>query len=64
MRPGSRFSCYLSDPTSKYQDPIFVEKIITNPFLDYEEKEIEVDPPLSCDYYKAKKALVITITKR
>lgn len=64
MRKGSRFSCFLNDPTSKYQDKLWFDKIITNPFLDYEERRIPVEVPEHCDYYNAKEALVITITKK
>ena len=58
MRKGSRFSCFLSEPTSKYGDKVWFEKIITNPFLDYEERRIPVEGP------KPHEALVITITKK
>ncbi|NDD58662.1 MAG: class I SAM-dependent methyltransferase [Chlamydiae bacterium] len=64
MRRGSRFSCYLNNPTSKYQDKFWFEKIITNPFLDYEERIIHVEVPEHCDYYPHQEALVITITKK
>lgn len=64
MRKGSRFSCYLNDPTSKYEDKMWFDEIITNPFLDYEERRIGVDVPEHCDYYHHSEALVITITKK
>lgn len=64
MRKGSRFSCFLNDPTSKYEDKLWFDKIITNPFLDYEERRIPVEVPKHCDYYSAKEALVISITKK
>ena len=64
MRKGSRFSCFLSDPKSKYEDKYWFDKIIKNPFLDYKEKRISVDVPKHCQYYHAKEALVITITKK
>lgn len=63
MRKGSRFSCFLSSPVSKYQDERFVNEIITNPLLDFHEEEIEVDVPLECTYFSGNKALVITIAK-
>ena len=63
MRKGSRFSCFLEDPTSKYEDKKFFEHIITNPYLDYTERRIEIDVPENCRYYKGNTALVITITK-
>ncbi len=64
MHIDARFSCYLEDPTSKYEDPLFEEQIIMNPFLDYQEQWIEVDVPKHCKYYRGDKALVMTITKR
>lgn len=63
MKKGSRFSCYLNDPTSKFEDKKFFEKIITNPFLEYSETLIPIKVPKNCEYYKADKALVIVITK-
>lgn len=63
MRNGSRFSCFLSSPTSKYEDDRFVNEIIANPFLDFHEEEMEIDVPENCGYFKGNKALVITITK-
>jgi len=63
MRSGSRFCCFLSDPTSKYEDKKFFNHIITNPFLDYKEKIISIDVPSHCEYYKSNQALVITIKK-
>lgn len=64
MRNGSRFSCFLSSPTSKYEDDKFFEEIIANPLLDYQEERIRIDVPAHCDYYHGTEALVITITKR
>lgn len=64
MRDGSRFSCYFEDPTSKYQDPVFFEKIIANPYLEYREEWISVDVPEHCLYYAGSEALVMTVTKR
>jgi predicted O-methyltransferase YrrM len=64
MRKGSRFSCYLNDPTTKYEDKLWFEHIITNPFLDFEERRISVEVPTHCDYYEHTEALVITITKK
>ncbi len=42
MRKGSRFSCFLEDPTSKYEDPRFVDEIIANPWVDYREKTVSI----------------------
>lgn len=63
MREGSRLSCYLDNPASKYEDDLFFNEVITNPNLDYKEKEIEVDVPSNCRYYHHKHALVAVITK-
>ncbi len=63
MKKGARFSCYLEDPTSKYEDPVFLEKIIHNPALDYSEHWVDVNVPEHCPYYREDCALVITITK-
>lgn len=64
MRLGARFSCFLEDPTSKYEDPKFFDLIITNPALDYHEEWIPITVPPTCHYYKGSNALVILITKR
>ncbi|MCH9631304.1 MAG: hypothetical protein S4CHLAM37_13260 [Chlamydiia bacterium] len=63
MRKGSRFSCYLDRPNSKYDDEMFFNHVITNPELDYKEHVIDVDVPDNCEYYPYKEALVIIITK-
>ena len=63
MRVNSRFSCFLSSSTSKYQDPKFMEAIICNPFLDYQEQSIDIEVPDNCGYYSEQKALVVVITK-
>lgn len=63
MRVGARFSCYLEDPESKYQDPLFEKEVILNPFLEYKEHWIDVEVPKNCRYFTGRKALVITITK-
>jgi hypothetical protein len=64
MRKGSRFSCFLSSPVSKYQDERFVQEIITNPCLDFHEEEITLEVPPHCSYFSGSKALVITIVKQ
>jgi len=63
MRQGSRFSCFLSSPVSKFEDAQFVEEVIANPFLEFHEEEIEVEVPQNCKYFTGNKALVITIQK-
>ncbi len=62
-RKGSRFSCFLEDPTSKFENQKFIDHIITNPWLDYKEEWIDIQVPENCKYYKGKTALVITITR-
>lgn len=62
MRKGSRFSCFLSSSTSKFEDPKFFQEIILNPYLDYHEKRIEIEVPSNCTYYTDPEALVIVIT--
>lgn len=63
MKKGARFSCYLEDPTSKYEDPVFLEKVIHNHALDYSEHWVDVHVSEHCPYYREDRALVITITK-
>jgi hypothetical protein len=63
MRKGSRFSCFLSSPVSKFEDEKFFNEIIVNPYLDFHEEEIVLDIPEHCDYFSGNKALVITIVK-
>ncbi len=63
MRKGSRFSCFLSSPESKYLDDWFVNEIIANPELDFHEEEITLEVSPHCSYFSGNKALVITIVK-
>jgi predicted O-methyltransferase YrrM len=63
MRKHSRFSCFLSDPASTWENSQFFQEVIVNPDLDYREKEITVQVPEHCTYYKNDKALVIVIEK-
>jgi len=63
MHEGSRFSCYINAPTSRYEDKNFFDKIISNPYLDYSEHKIPVKVPESCTYYQGDQALVIRIVK-
>lgn len=60
---GGAISCYLEDPSSKKIDPLFIQHVITNPNLDYEEYLIDVEVPPNCKYYKFNQALVMKITK-
>jgi precorrin-6B methylase 2 len=63
MRKGARFSCYLNDSISKYEDRKFFDLIITNPYLEYHEEKIPIDVPTNCAYFKGSEAVVITVTK-
>lgn len=42
MRKGSRFSCFLDDSTSKYEDRKFFEEIISNPWIEYREQVLSI----------------------
>ena len=64
MKVGSRFSCFLSSATSKFEDQKFFNEIISNPLLDFHEQEISLEVPSHCTYFTGNKALVITITKQ
>lgn len=64
MGKGGRFSCFASNPISKYENPEFFESIITNPNVDYHERLIAVDVPKTCEYYKHTEALVMLIEKQ
>lgn len=59
MRKGSRFSSFLTDTTSKYEDSQFFDRIITDPNLDYHEKLVSIQVP----DYKFNEALVIVLEK-
>jgi Ribosomal RNA adenine dimethylase len=59
MRKGSRFSSFLSDTTSKYEDSQFFDRMITNPNLDYHEKLVSIQVP----NYKFNEALVMVLEK-
>jgi hypothetical protein len=63
MRKHSRFSCFLSDPASTWENQHFFQEVIVNPDLDYRETEIDIEVPAHCTYYKNDKALVIVIEK-
>ena len=64
MRKGSRFSCFMHMPQSKYKDKNWFEKIIANPFIDYVERRFSVDVPLHCQYYQSQEVLVMTVIKK
>ena len=58
LRQGSRFSCFSSDPTSKYDNPQFFEHIITSADFDYQEKLVSIEVPA-----KAAVALILVVEK-
>jgi len=45
MRKGSCFSCFSSCGISKFEIPEFFEVIVTNPYIDYQEKIFTVEDP-------------------
>lgn len=63
MRKGSRFSCFSNDITTKFEDAQFFENIITNPFLDYNEKMVPIKVPKFSDHYKFDEGLVMVVEK-
>lgn len=56
---GSRIASYLTTSASLYEDPGFFDKVITNPNLDYQEKQVSIDIP-NCPY---KGATVMLVTR-
>ncbi|MBM3192001.1 MAG: class I SAM-dependent methyltransferase [Chlamydiae bacterium] len=64
MHKGSRFSCFSSNPLSKFEYPEFFDSIITNPAYDYTETLMSVEVPEGCSYYPYKEALIITLEKQ
>ena len=59
MQKGSRFSSFLGDTTSKYEDSQFFDRIITDPNLDYHEKLVSIQVP----DYKFNEALIMVLDK-
>jgi hypothetical protein len=59
MHKGSRFSAFLKDTTSKYEDSQFFDRIITNPNLDYQEKLV----PIQIPNYQFNNGLVMIVEK-
>jgi hypothetical protein len=60
LRSGGRFSCVSLFPVSKYEDPHFFDKVITNPDFDYQESFISVQPS---ENYHFNEALIMTLHK-
>jgi len=63
MKSGSRFSCFISDPISKFQESEFLQTVNNDPRYTYEEELVAIEVPENCGYYSENQALVITITK-
>lgn len=59
MQKGSRFSSFLISPTSKYEDSVFFDLIITNPEFDYKEQLV----PINVSNFNPIESLVMTIEK-
>lgn len=45
LNKDGRLSSFLLSPTSKYEDPVFLDQILANPNLDYSEEVVEIDTP-------------------
>lgn len=63
LNVGGRFSCYLEDVVSLYDNPYIFEHIICNPNYTLSEKLFPVSPPKHCAYFTKNEAVVMTITK-
>lgn len=63
MGKGSRFSGYLHDHVSKYEDSHFFEKIVTNPNFNYQEQLVALKLPKGKDRVNLPEALVMVIEK-
>lgn len=63
MHKGSRFSCFSNDITSKYEDTQFFEHVITNPFLDYNERLIPIEVPKFSEHFNFNEGLLIVVEK-
>lgn len=55
---GGKISAYLHDP-----DRTFKDRVIYGRNIEYSEKEIDIDVPDNCNYYRDTKGLIPTITK-
>lgn len=59
MKAGSRFSSFSIDSKSKFEDPLFFDRIITNPNFDYSENMTS----LKTSNGKTKEVLLFVIKK-
>jgi hypothetical protein len=64
LKKEGRFSCYIENGVSKYEDQEFFDKVILNPHVGYQEEWIDIKVPDNCVYFKGDRALVILITKK
>lgn len=63
MRKGSSLSCFISDPTSKFQESAFHQSMMESPLCDYKQELISIEASENYGYYHKNQSLVITITK-
>ena len=63
MRRGSRFSCFITTMNESFPERRCFDKIITNPFIDYQERMILLDS-FNKKALSNLRAFIITITKR
>jgi len=59
MHPKSRFSCFLPNTVSKYEDPLFFDLVITRADVTYQEHSITLKVPP----YPIEEALVMVVEK-
>lgn len=62
MRKGGRFAFSSSNLTSKYEDPQFFEKIITNPYLEFTETVLPLTKNAEGD--SPEKMLLLVVEKK
>jgi hypothetical protein len=63
MRKGSLFSSYCVDCTSKYENPEFFEKVITNLDVDYQERVLSLQVAKFSEYFTFNQAVIMLVRK-
>lgn len=63
MHKGSKFSGFVVDPVSRYEDSQFFDKIITNPNLNYVENAVPLKLPKAFEKEKLPDATIMVIEK-
>ena len=63
MKIGSKISAFMAKGESKYNDEMFLHRIINNPRFEYSEKIIDVNVSKNCNYFKGNKAVIPIIEK-